>query len=255
MPELATKSAQLGDELKKLHYQSKIDEITLKRLEREAKKLLAVDALNGYQILGVLCGFAGRIAEMRENYDKALQLALTPAERATALHNYATSLGDTGYFLESVERALQSRSLEPTDFRLPNFASMCCTSGLFHLASQYIKYINRLDQKVSQHIVTVVQFMDKYGVQDEELQKMIEIAVSVLHERHFFDFRNVSTGFSSDEESTWFQYVISVDCSVEEMVEMDYELATRLAETDLPINVLSNFLVTYQFLEDADEPH
>lgn len=253
MPELATKSAQLFDELKKLHYQSKIDEITLKRLEREAKKLLAVDALNGYQILGALCGFAGRIAEMRENYDKALQLALTPAERATALHNYATSLGDTGYFSEAAELAFQAQNLEPSSYQLSYFVSKCCVAGLFHRAVQYIEAT--LDKKLFESVISVTQFMNTHGVQDEELQKMIEIAVSVLRERHFFDFRNVSTGFSSDEESTWFQYVISVDCSVEEMVEMDYELATRLAEADLPINVLSNFLVTYQFLEDADETH
>lgn len=255
MPELATKAMQLFAELDILRSTPKIDAFTLKRLEHEAKKLLSVDACSGYLLLGALSSFSGKISEMRENYDKALKLASTSAEKSIALHNYSTSLRDTGYFAESVELAFQALNLDAGDWRKLNFASSCYKAGSLHRAIQYVENIVLLNQELSQQIIAVVKFMDEHGVRDEELQKMIEIAISVLHEHHFFDFRNIFIGITSDGDFTWFEYVISVDCSVEEMVEMDCELATRLAEAELPKNLLSNFLVTYKFVENNDESH
>ncbi len=252
MPELATKATQLFAELDILRSTPKIDAFTLKRLEHEAKKLLAVDAFRGYQILGALFGFSGKISEMRENYDRALKLALTPAEKSIALHNYSTSLENAGYFAESVELAFQVLSLGTGYLQKLAFLWSCYRAGSLHRAIQYVENIALLDQELSRQIVAVVKFMDEHGVRDEELQKMIEIAVSVLHAHDFFDFRNISIGFSSDEESAWFRYVIRVARSVEEVVEMKYELATQLAEVDLPMNLLSNFLVTYQCVGDED---
>lgn len=256
MPELATKATQLFAELDVLRSTPKIDAFTLKRLEHEAKKLLAVDAFNGYQILGALFGFSGKISEMRENYDRALKLALTSAEKSMALHNYSIALKDTGYLTEAVELSSQSYDLEAAELKLSNFVETCYRAGLFHRAIQYMgRVVLPKEIDFSQTIPLIVSFMDKYGVQDEELQKMIEIAISVSHAHNFFNFRNMHTKFVSDEDSTWFEYVISVDCSVEEMVEMDCELATRLADAELPKNLLSNFLVTYKFAENDDESH
>jgi tetratricopeptide (TPR) repeat protein len=250
MPELATKTTQLFAELDVLRSKPKIDAFTLKRLEHEAKKLLSVDAFSGYQLLGALSSFSGRVSEMRENYDKALKLASTPAEKSVALNNYSASLLVTGYFAESVELVFQALNLDAGDLHKLNFALSCYKSGSLHQAIQHIENLARLDQDLSQQIIAVVKFMDEHGVRDEELQKMIEIAISVLHARNFFNFRNMRTAFVSDEDSTWFCYVIKVDRSVEEVVDMRYELAGQLAEVDLPMNLLSNFLVTYECAEE-----
>jgi hypothetical protein len=256
MPELATKATQLFAELETLRSKQKIDAFTSKRLEHEAKKLLSVDAFSGYQILGALSSFSGKIAEMRENYNKALQLALTPAQKSIVLHNHSIVLKDAGYLTEAVELSSQSYDLEAAELKLSNFVETCYRAGLFHRAIQYMsRVVLPKEIDFSQTIPLIVSFMDKHGVQDEELQKMIEIAVSVLHEHRFFDFRSIYIGLVSDGDFTWFQYVISVDCSVEEMVAMDCELATRLAEAELPKNLLSNFLVTYKFAEDDDETY
>lgn len=252
MPELATKAMQLFAELDILRSTPKIDAFTLKRLEHEAKKLLSVDAFRGYQILGALFGFSGKISEMRENYDKALKLAPTPAEESMALNNYSASLLVTGYFAESVELVFQALNLDTGDLHKLNFALSCYKTGSLHRVIQYVENIVLLNQELSQQIIAVVKFMDEHGVRDEELQKMIEIAISVLHAHDFFDFRNMYmyTRFISDESSTCFCYVIKVDRSVEEIVDMKYELASQLAEIDLPINLLSNFLVTYECAEE-----
>jgi len=250
MPELATKATQILAELDVLRSKLEIDAVTLKRLERDAKSVLKVDAFRGYQLLGALFGFSGKVSEMRENYDRALKLALTPAEKSMALHNYSVSLDNAGYFTESVELAFQVLNLGAEDLQKLAFAWSCYRAGSFHRATQYIENIALLDQKLSQQIIAVVKFMDEHGVRDEELQKMIEIAISVLHARNFFNFRNMRTAFVSDEDSTWFCYVIKVDRSVEEVVDMRYELAGQLAEVDLPMNLLSNFLVTYECAEE-----
>jgi hypothetical protein len=250
MPELATKATQLFDGLETLRSKSKVDTLILRHLEHEAKKLLSVDAFRGYQILGALSSLSGKVSEMRENYGKVLKLASTPAEELMALHNYSTSLGGTGYFAESVELAFQALNLDAGDWRKLNFASSCYKAGSLHRAIQYVENIVLLNQELSQQIIAVVKFMDEHGVRDEELQKMVEIAVSVLHAHDFFNLRNIHTEFVSDESSTWFCYVIKVDRSVEEIVDMKYELASQLAEIDLPINLLSNFLVTYECAEE-----
>lgn len=253
MPELATKAEQLFAELETLRSTPEINPFTFKRLQREANGLLKVDALSAYQILGVLSGFAGHIAEIRKNYERALQLATTSLKKSEALYNYAASLSYVGYFAESVEFIDQAQTLVTIpDFRLLDSVQMYSRAGLFHRAKQHIDKIELLDKELSKVIFSIMQFMDKHAVHDESYQKLLEIAVSVLHQHQFFNFhsRNIVIGFAEDDNSRWFRYVIKVNRPVGEIVEMKYELACQLAEMDLPLNLLSHFIVTYQCAEE-----
>lgn len=44
--------------------------------------------------------------------------------------------------------------------------------------------------------------------------------------------------------------MIKIDHSVNEMVEMKYELVCALAESDLPAELLLNFIVAYEIVEE-----
>ncbi|MEZ5671566.1 MAG: hypothetical protein R3E08_03960 [Thiotrichaceae bacterium] len=249
MPELLGKAAQLFAELEHLRFTREIDGFTLARLQKETRHLLKTDALHAYQILGALEGFAGNIVEMRQNYEAALHLTLDSLNKSIVLHNYATSLVNVGYFSESIALEIKSRSLvEMTESRLLSLVKVHVNAGLFHRAAQYLEKAADFDNELSVFVLSLTQFMDENGVCDEELQQMIEIAIAVLHRHQFFNFYsgNVTMNFAGDEGARWFRYVIKVNRSVEEVVEMKYELACQLAETDLPLKLLNNFMTTYE---------
>ena len=248
MPELATKTDQLFKEINRLQFTHKIDGFTLIRLEKEALKLLNIDAFSSYQLLGTLAGFKGEITSIHENYKKALKLVVTSQDNARAFNNYAVSLFNMGCFSEAIELSVKSYEYNPPSEVIMLISSRLSYAGLIHKAADLISKHNLIDLYF---VFEIEQFMDEHGVTDEQLQKLIEIAISVLHEHQFFDFRNsINVEFAEDENSKWLRYVIKIDRSVDEIVEMKYELACALAESDLPTELLLNFIVAYEIAEE-----
>lgn len=252
MPELATKTDQLFEEINRLHFAHAIDEFTLIRLEKEAQKLLNVDAFHAYQLFGTLAGFKNDVVNLHKDYNKALKLVVTSQDSAKALSNYAASLFNMGYFSEAAELSVKSYEYNPPSEVIVLVSSRFAYAGLIHKAADLIRKHNLIE---FHFVFQVEQFMDEHSVTDEQLQKLIEIAISVLHEHQFFDFRNsISVEFAEDEDSKWLRYAIKVDRSVEEIVEMDYELAHKLAyevaKSNLPTELILNFIPTYEIAEE-----
>jgi tetratricopeptide (TPR) repeat protein len=244
MPELATKTNQLAEEINQLRLISKIDSFTIARLEREAQKLVKIDAFSAYQLLGILASLKGDIVSLHKNYEKALKLVVTNQDNARALSNYAASLVNMGYFSEAAELSVKSYGYNPPSEVIILIPSRLTYAGLIHKAVDLIRKHNLIE---FHFVFEIEQFMDKHGVTDEQLQKLIEIAISVLHEHQFFDFRNsINVEFAEDEYSKWLRYVIKINRSVDEIVEMKYELACALAESDLPTELLLHFIVAYE---------
>jgi|GEM_PF-2035952 len=250
MPKLATKSNQLLQELSQLlHSTRNIDQFTLKRLQKEAQSLLKSEALNAHLFLGALAGLQGERSSVHENYKQALTLAPTNPNNAIVLNNYITSLLDIGSFSEAVEPVIKAY-----DYKLPIseiVTTILAKAGLFHRAAELIRQ-DHLVVAADSFIFRTERFMDQHGVSDAELQKLIEIAISVLHAHQFFDFRftKIITEFAEEEDSQWFRYVIKINGSVEDIVDMEYELACQLAEDDLSTELLLNFITAYEFAEE-----
>ncbi len=249
MPELATTSNQLLQELSQLHSMRNIDQFTLKRLQKEAQSLLKSDPLNAHLFLGALAGLKGERSSIHENYKQALTLAPTNPNNAIVLSNYITSLLDIGSFSEAVEPVIKAY-----DYKLPIseiVTTILAKAGLFHRVAELIRQ-DHLVVAADSFIFRTERFMDQHGVSDAELQKLIEIAISVLHAHRFFDFRStrIITEFAEEEDSQWFRYVIKINCSVEEIVDLKYELACQLAEDDLSTELLLNFITAYEFAEE-----
>jgi hypothetical protein len=149
-----------------------------------------------------------------------------------------------GYFSEAAELSVKSYGYNPPSEVIILIPSRLTYAGLIHKAVDLIRKHNLIE---FHFVFEIEQFMDKHGVTDEQLQKLIEIAISVLHEHQFFDFRNsINVEFAEDEYSKWLRYVIKINRSVDEIVEMKYELACALAESDLPTELLLHFIVAYE---------
>ena len=84
----------------------------LKRLEREARKLLNVDAVSGYTALGAVASLRGDVEDVHAHHKRALNLS---GESAEALHNYAASLTKLGEFTEALEVARRAYARAPAD--------------------------------------------------------------------------------------------------------------------------------------------
>jgi|WetSurMetagenome_2_1015567.scaffolds.fasta_scaffold09228_5 hypothetical protein len=244
MSELATKTNQLLEEINKIRFMPKVDRFTLIRLEREAQKLLSVDALHAYQFLGILASFRGDVIGVKQNYKKATNLVLTQADKIIFSLNYAESLLNIGFFSESLEQVKDINFDDLSSKMLKSISATFILSGLFHYAANLVRKYQLIDAYFT---FSFENFMDEHGITDEQFQKLIEIGVSILHKHQFFDFRNSTEfEFTEDEYSKWLCFVIKIDRSVDEIVEMKYELACALAESDLPTELLLNFIVAYE---------
>ena len=84
----------------------------LKRLEREARKLLNVDAVSGYTALGAVASLRGDVEDVHAHHKRALNLS---GESAETLHNYAASLTKLGEFTEALEVARRAYARNPAD--------------------------------------------------------------------------------------------------------------------------------------------
>lgn len=252
--QLVTKANQLVEKIEQLHSQRKINAFTLIRLRKEANDLLKVDAFYAYQILGMLASLEKNITHVRENYEKSLNLAKMAEDKAQVFINYARSLQSMGYLSEAAELGMKSYNIFPSsNLNTKQNIFHFMNAGLFHRAIELAHNVNvDVDVELS-CLPQITQFMDKHGVSDNELQKLIEIAINVLHAYHFFDFHYqevIAFRLVKDEYYQWFCYVIKINRSVEEVVEMIHELCEKLAEADLPIKLTSNFIISYEIAEE-----
>lgn len=231
-------------------------------MEQKANLLLEQDKITAYQFLGDLASFKGDINNVHSYYEKALELVKTDdAKKLIVLFDYSACLFDMGFFSKGIELSISAYNIVcNTDplfpFVFKSIIIRFMRVGLVHRAADLIrkksneKYLTNIFNELFGDIRLIFElekFMDEHGINDELLQRLFEIGISVLHKHKFFNFRSPPLiEFSADEDSKWLCSVIKIDRSVDEIVEMKYELACALAESDLPTELLLNFIVAYE---------
>lgn len=248
-PQLATNASKLADEINQLLLMNNVDTFTLARLEREIDKLLQRDAFNAYVLRGALAGLKHDLQAIHESYRTALKLAIIKEDRVTVFSNYASALEWNGYFSEAVKLAMESYKVFPSAYLLQRSIELALKTGLFHQAADLIR--KHPDEQIdgSHAYFQTEQFMDEHAVSDELLQKLIEIAIAVLHKCGFFNFHRdgmIRPEYDKDEDSQLFYYIITVNRSMEEVIDMNYELACEIAKSGLPTTLTLNFIPVYE---------
>ena len=111
-PAQQTTSKPLWDHLVAMAHTRDLNEFDLKHAEREARKLLQVDALQAHTALGAVAALRYEEHEVHTRHKTALNLS----HRAPrALLNYAVSLRRIGRFDESREATLEALAQAPSD--------------------------------------------------------------------------------------------------------------------------------------------
>lgn len=122
-PTPATKAAELLASLASLAEEAEPNDFELKRLEREAEKLLKIDAGAGYTALGAAASLRGDVEGVHARHRAALQLS---GDSPETLRNYAASLSELGEFTKALEVARRAYSRAPADPQV--FASVVTAS-------------------------------------------------------------------------------------------------------------------------------
>ena len=88
MPAPLPKANELADRVAQMGQNAVIDEVALRRIAAEARKLLSVDAANAHGVLGRVAALRWNVVELKRHFDSAISLGDPVLSRC----NYSTAL-------------------------------------------------------------------------------------------------------------------------------------------------------------------
>ena len=122
----ATKAGALIDELERLDFSEALDDLAIRRLSRDARALMPVDAMGAHTVLGGISGIEGDAVGVREHYRIALELS---RRNPSVLGNYATALGRAGELDEAFPAVMEAHRRAPDDLTLLGHAILVAMQG------------------------------------------------------------------------------------------------------------------------------
>lgn len=203
-----------------------IDEMTLRRIQNDVVKNMAVDPYLGSVALGNIAILRWDEEEVDAQYLNVLRLRNNCQSRAY----FAMALQVIGKFQEASMYAQEASKLAPTDLGLFREAILYTfNSGQFTVASRLCEeYKMRSPTQPypdEEAIASACSAMSKAGLEDPILVKCNGIAFQLLRE-HKTPY--TSTTIESDVQDGCLMFYIKLDASVEKVDELDRELGERL---------------------------
>lgn len=241
-----TKASKLIEELNVLLHQGERDEFTLRRIKSEAEKLRSSDAFNAYILLGMLASLENNVDEMRMNHLAALKLQ--PNE-PNANFNYSTSLNNLCFYSEAREFSVKAYLGGPGNLQiLSSLIEICVRSGRIREARKWLERFQALSpKKVNENeglILEANELLDDGCVSDDEVEEILELSASALRSNKVIPNR-VGIETLSDEESYWLNYMFEVQRPPADIVELNFEAAERLANSEIPARATDAVIVTF----------
>ena len=224
----AAKSKEVFDALGAMEIATHLNEFEVKKLEREAKRLVKADAESGYTALGVIAALRGDADTAHACHEKALKLSGGSAE---TLHNYSTSLAKLGEYTRALEIARRAHTCNPADPAMLHRAiAASIFTGNFREACELGRKWNESDPKyrhAPDPVVDAICGATERGIFTEErLQEVLGIAHEVLRSSKV---RTLGVEVQDDEhEPDSFLYEFFVFASPEEVEVLNEELDARI---------------------------
>ena len=229
-PAPATKAAELIAALAALAAEAEPNDFELKRLEREAEKLLKIDAVAGYTALGAVASLRGDIEGVHSRHRAALQLS---GNSPQTLHNYGASLAKLGEFTEALEVARRAHSRAPADPQM--FGGVVTASlyaGHFREACDLVNEWNGANPErpyaPDSPVEALLSAVDREVFTEERLQEVVAIAYEVLRSSKI---RTGRVELHADEhEPDYFLFECFVMTSPEKAEELNEALDARIRD-------------------------
>ncbi len=112
VPARATKASELVEQINSIRYADEVDDLALRRIDRDAQKLMTADPEGAHTVLGAVAALQGRVDDVRRHHRIALQQS---GHSAQASRNYSVSLMDLGEMIEAFEAAREAFQRAPDD--------------------------------------------------------------------------------------------------------------------------------------------
>lgn len=244
------KHTELFKKLKEFAEAEQHDEFTLKRLKHEAESLLKVDTASAYMAFGILANVGHDSDSVHTNFQKALSLS---PYNANIIANYSASLGFLGFFSEAADLILKAYNLAPDDLAiLENAVVYNRLAGRFHQASELISAWEKMNSgKSHQHgIINTIGFLDERHVKDADLEKLVHVTVTILHEHKIYIRpQHVNDFLSEDEDGRYFEYWVALKEPVDRVIELNSELSERMIDECPDVILTGDFVALYEAVE------
>jgi tetratricopeptide (TPR) repeat protein len=223
----------------------------LTQFKKDAEKYIQSDNVEAYLALGTLAGLEGNLEALQANYQQAI--TEYSAKHAYILMLYAKCLTPYGFFLQVADFHHQAYCLSPILDYLDEAIYFYGLAGHFHQVVSKLQTWNQVNPQVahrfSQLAGKVVKLMDERNVSDADLERLINVVLSQLRQHKLsIAASQFNISLLEDEDSQWFHYGIPLHESVEKMVALDFELADRIAEEKLPVNLTGYFVPTFEMV-------
>ena len=226
----AAKSKEVFEALEAMESATHLNEFEVKKLEREAERLVKADAESGYTVLGVIAAMRGD-ADGAHAYHKMV-LKLT-GESANTLYNYATSLAKLGEHAKALEFSRRAYARNPADPTMLHRAiAASIFTGNFREASDLGREWNESDPKYRHAPDPVVDAIcsatEREIFTEERLQEVLGIAHEVLRSSKM---RALGVEIQDDEhEPDSFLYEFFVFASPDEAEVLNAKLDARILD-------------------------
>jgi len=227
-PQPEEKASELIERFNHLVSQPNVTQFELLRMEGEVKKLLTVDAVHAYLLLGMLGCLKKDESMMRENHERALKLA---PNSFVVICNYATSLSKYFYFSEAQEYYKRALEITPNEATVVKSLIDCLyIGGRFHEARHYLD-LHESTIKESGGRNNVIREADELleEIQDDELAEIQKVVSDIVRERGYYSALPVIS-LVDDEGETSVDYDLSVNAGYEEIADANMQLIEKMIE-------------------------
>lgn len=230
----ATKASRLVEQLRSIAPVDEPNDLLLRRIEREARGLMAADPVGAHTVLGVLASLRGNAEDVRYHNDIALQQS---GRIADSLNNYSVCLLQIGEAVEAFEFAREAFQRAPDNSVVLNqLIRTAIESAHFREARDLCDRWSVLypDRPVPYESSArgLAGAVERGAFREESARQVLQIAQEV---RSAANARQVQTAVVEDRtEPDSFLYKIHVLASPTASADLNEQLADRVvARPDL----------------------
>lgn len=220
---------------------SGVDPLSSLRIEREAQKLVKVNAVQGYMALGALAALNHDVAGVKAWHDKTLHLA---KNNASVLYNYAVSLHIVGLNAEAAAFAKPAMELASDKNYAGLFLRATIGAGKLMEAFECVQQLPALSGEFA-GLAAAVSYMRLQGITDDDIVPIAKVAEEVILDAKV---PSVTVELSSDEESIALVFMVS-ESDGQKLAAMDTQLAEKIAAIESKPGVASSVVMYFRSVQ------
>lgn len=230
-PQPKSESAQLLEDISVAANNGNMSDFMFHSFKRRADSLRQIDAVAASMALGALACVKYDLEDMHYWHKNAILLA---PHHIPVYGNYAVSLEHVFMFKEAYDIAMQGYDIAKDDLHLLNIAiDFAAKGGYFHEANALLDDWHKLSPEVTQHSESLIEgaldLLKEYDIEQDEIVDAIKIASDLFLEKKVLS-KSFDMSVAEEEETPYISYKFGIDANPEEVFELEYLLADRLAE-------------------------